>query len=135
MENIYINHFAVIVCAFANLALGALWYSPVLFYNAWKNENGLSDERLKKLNPAKTYGLSFFFSLFISYNLAFFLGDAKTDITWGATAGFLTGFGFCALIFAIIALFEMRSWKYIFINCGFIIVYFTLIGSILGAWR
>ena len=39
MENIYINHFAVIICAFANLALGALWYSPVLFYNAWKNEN------------------------------------------------------------------------------------------------
>jgi len=135
MENIHINHFAVIVCAFANLALGALWYSPILFYNAWKKENSLSDEQLKKLNPAKTYGLSFIFSLLISYNLAFFLGDDKTDMAWGATAGFLTGFGFCALIFTIIALFEMRSWKYIFINCGYIIVYFTIIGLILGAWR
>jgi hypothetical protein len=56
-------------------------------------------------------------------------------MAWGATAGFLTGFGFCALIFAIIALFEMRSWKYIFINGGYIIVYFTIIGLILGAWR
>ena len=135
MENIHINHFAVIVCAISNLALGALWYSPVLFYNAWRKENNLSDEQLKKLNPAKTYGLSFLFSLLISYNLAFFLGDAKTDMVWGATAGFLTGFGFCTLIFAIISLFEMRSWKYIFINCGYIIVYFTIIGLILGAWR
>lgn len=135
MENIYINHFAVIVCAIANLALGAIWYSPALFYNAWKTENKFSNEDLKKVNPAKTYTLTFLFSLVISYNLAFFLGDAKTDMVWGATAGFLAGFGFSALIFTIIALFEMRSWKYIFINGGFIIVYFTLIGFILGAWR
>jgi membrane protein YdbS with pleckstrin-like domain len=135
VENIYINHLAVIVCAIANLALGAIWYSPALFYNAWKTENKFSEEELKKANPAKTYGLTFLFSLIISYNLAFFLGDAKTDMTWGATAGFLAGFGFSALIFTIIALFEMRSWRYTFINGGFIVVYFTLIGFILGAWR
>ncbi len=135
MEQFYINHWAVLVCAVANLALGALWYSPALFYKAWMKENNLTEEILKKVNPAKTYGLTFLFSLLISYNLAFFLGDDKTDMTWGATAGFLAGFGFSALIFAIIALFEMRSWKYILINGGYITVYFTLIGFILGAWR
>jgi hypothetical protein len=56
-------------------------------------------------------------------------------MAWGTTAGFLTGFGFSALIFAIVALFEMRSLKYILINGGYITVYFTLIGFILGAWR
>ncbi|MES1216780.1 MAG: DUF1761 domain-containing protein [Bacteroidota bacterium] len=131
----HINHFAVIVCGIANLALGALWYSPLLFYKAWKKENNLSDEQLKKINPAKVYGISFILSVIISYNMAFFLGDSKTDMAWGTTAGFLTGFGFSALIFTIIALFEQRSWKYIFINAGFITVYFTLIGFILGTWR
>ena len=135
MENLYINHLAVIVCALANLALGALWYSPVLFYRGWSRESGLSEEQLSKSNPAKTYGLAFLFALLISYNLAFFLGDAGTTPAWGATAGFLAGFGFSALSFAIIALFEQRSWKYIFINGGFITVYFTLIGFILGLWR
>jgi Protein of unknown function (DUF1761) len=135
MEQFHINHLAVIVCAIANLALGALWYSPVLFYNAWKKENNLTDEQLKKINPAKVYGISFILSVIISYNMAFFLGDSKTDMAWGTTAGFLTGFGFAALIFAIVALFEMRSWKYIFINGGYITVYFTIIGFILGAWR
>ncbi len=43
MENLYINHFAVVVCAIANLALGALWYSPVLFYKGWLSETGLND--------------------------------------------------------------------------------------------
>ena len=132
---IHINHFAVIVCAIANLALGALLYSPAMFYHAWKKENGLTDEQLKKLNPPKVYGLSFILALLISYNMAFFLGDDKTDMAWGTTAGFLAGFGFSALIFTIIGLFEMRSWKYILINGGFITLYFTIVGFILGVWR
>lgn len=135
MENLYINHLAVFVCAILNLALGALWYSPVLFYKGWLAETKLTEEQLAKQNPAKTYGLAFLFSLIISYNLAFFLGDSATDAVWGATAGFLAGFSWSTLIFAIIALFEQKSWKYIFINGGFITVYFTLIGFILGIWR
>jgi len=135
MENLYINHLAVFVCAVTNLALGALWYSPVLFYKGWLNETKLTEEQLTKSNPLKTYGLAFLFALVMSYNLAFFLGDTNTTPAWGATAGFLAGFGWSALSFAIIALFEQRSWKYIFINGGFITVYLTLVGFILGIWR
>jgi len=135
MEEIYINHWAVLVCAVANLALGAIWYSPALFYKGWKKENGLTDEDLQKVNPAKLYTISIILALIISYNLAFFLGDDKTDWIWGTTAGFLAGFGWAAMIFTSIALFEQRSWKYILINGGYITVYFTLIGFILGIWR
>jgi uncharacterized protein DUF1761 len=136
MEQFYINHWAVIACAVLNLVVGAIWYSPMLFYKAWMKENNLTEEMIKqKLNPLKTYGLGFILSLIISYNLAFLLGDDKTDASWGATAGFLAGFGFSALIFTVVALFEQRSWRYIFINGGYITIYFTLIGFILGAWR
>ena len=135
MEQFYINHWAVLVCAIANLALGALWYSPLLFYKAWMKENKFTDEDIKKLNPAKTYSITLVLSVIISYNLAFLLGDDKTDMAWGTTAGFLAGFGFSALIFSVVALFEQRSWKYILINGGYITIYFTLIGFILGTWR
>ena len=135
MDQFYINHWAVLVCAAANLFLGALWYSPLLFYKAWMQENNFTEDDLKKMNPAKTYGLTFVLALIISYNMAFFLGDENTDMVWGTTAGLLAGFGFAALIFTIIGLFEQRSWKYIFINGAYITIYFTLIGFILGAWR
>lgn len=135
MEQFYINHWAVMVCAIANLALGALWYSPLLFYKTWMKENKFTDEDIKKVNPVKTYSITLILSVIISYNLAFFLGDDKTDMAWGTTAGFLAGFGFSALIFSVIALFEQRSWKYILINGGYITVYFTIIGFILGVWR
>jgi hypothetical protein len=135
MEQFYINHWAVLICAIANLALGALWYSPLLFYKSWMTENNFTDEDIKKVNPAKTYSITLLISVIISYNLAFFLGDAKTDMIWGTTAGFLAGFGFSALIFSVVALFEQRSLKYILINGGYITTYFTLIGFILGTWR
>src|SRR3990172_355622 len=65
-----INHWAVLVCAVFNMALGAMWYSPALFYNAWKKENNLTDELIKKGNPIKMYGASFFLAYVMSYNLA-----------------------------------------------------------------
>ncbi|MCB0833062.1 MAG: DUF1761 domain-containing protein [Bacteroidetes bacterium] len=130
-----INHWAVLTCTLANLLVGAIWYSPALFYKAWKIETGLTDEVLGKVNMIKLYSITCLFALIMSYNMAFFLGDAKTDWIWGTTAGFLTGFGWAAMIFAAIALFEQRSWKYILINGGYIVTYFTLIGLILGLWR
>ena len=59
MEQININHLAVIACAIANLALGALWYSPAMFYKAWKKENNFTDEQLKALE--KEVKLEYFF--------------------------------------------------------------------------
>ena len=56
-------------------------------------------------------------------------------ISASATEGHDDGPLRATLIFAVIALFEQRTWKYILINGGFITVYFTLIGFILGLWQ
>jgi hypothetical protein len=134
MENMIINHWAVFAAVVSDFLVGALWFSPILFYKPWIKENKLTEEILKKSNPAVTYGLTFIFALIISYNLAAFLGDAKSDATWGLTAGFLAGV-WAACGFAIIALFEQKSAKYILIDCGYLLVAFSLKGLILGAWR
>ncbi|MBK7038606.1 MAG: DUF1761 domain-containing protein [Bacteroidetes bacterium] len=59
----------------------------------------------------------------------------RKPIIFGAPQRVSCGFGFSALIFTIVALFEQRSWKYILINGGYITIYFTLVGFILGIWR
>ena len=135
MENFYINHIAVLVCAVMSLVIGAFWWSPILFAKAWQKEVGLSDEQLAKSNPLKTFGLSFLLAWIMSYNLAFFLGGPGTTWQWGVAAGLLAGIGWVVAMFIVIALFEQRSLKYILINCGYIVVYFALIGFILGIWR
>lgn len=135
MEDMYINHFAVAVSAVSSLVLGGIWYSPMMFYKAWKNASGLTDDQIGKTNMFKTYGLTLVLAFVMSYNLAFFLGDAQTDWKWGLTAGFLAGFGWAALSLAVISLFELRSLKYVLINGGYLTLWFTLIGFILGIWR
>src|SRR5688500_14029469 len=124
MENFYINHFAVFVCAVMSLVIGALWWSPLLFAKAWQAETGLTDEQLAKANPLKNFGLSFLLAWLMSYNLAFSLGEPDTTWQWGIAAGLLAGVGWVAAMLIVIALFEQRSLKYILINCGYIVVYF-----------
>lgn len=135
MENFYINHLAVAVCAVMSLVIGGLWYSPVLFQKPWQQAAGITDEQMAKFNPIKTFGLTFVLAWIMSYNLAFFLGAPGTTWQWGVAAGLLAGLGWVALQFIIIALFEQRSFKYMAINCGYVIVYFAVIGFILGIWR
>ncbi|MBZ0264979.1 DUF1761 domain-containing protein [bacterium] len=135
MENMYINHWAVLVATVSDFLVGALWYSPLLFAKPWMAVNNFSEEDLKKGNMGVIFGLTFVLSLIISYNLAFFLGDDATTATWGLTAGLLAGVGFVATGFTIVSLFEKRSLKYILINCGYLIVGFALKGWIIGVWR
>ena len=135
MENPYINHLAVFVCALLSLVIGAFWYSPLLFFKAWQRQTGLTDEQIAKAKPIKTYSVTLVLAWIISYNLAFFLGDRGTTWRFGLIAGLLAGVGWAATMFVIISLFEQRSLKYMLINCGYITVYFGLIGFVLGFWR
>lgn len=130
-----INWIAVIVAAILNFVLGGLWYSPILFGKAWQAENKLSDEDLKKGNMVKIFGFSLLWSLIMSANLGMFLADPKTDLAWGLTAGFLTGFGWVAMAIFIIGLFERKSTRYMLINAGYMTVSFTIMGLVIGAWR
>ena len=144
MDMSSINWLAVLVAAISAFALGAVWYSPVLFGNAWMADNKLDMEKIKSGNMLKIYGTTFILSLVMAANLAMFLADSpgdcpvgcaqKTDVSWGAIAGFLAGIWvFCAV--AMHGLFEHRSARLIFINGGYSLVGLTLMGAIIGLWR
>jgi hypothetical protein len=129
-----LNLWAVLVAALSAFVLGGAWYSPLLFAGAWKRANGFSASEPPPAN-AKIFGLSFVLSLVMALNLAMFLNDAKTNLAWGATAGFLAGSGWVAMGLGIVALFERRSWKYAVINGGYLTLALTAMGAILGGWR
>jgi PhnB protein len=130
-----VNWLAVLAAAVSTFILGGLWYSPALFGRSWMAECGFTDADLQKGSTLKIFGFSFLFSLLMAANLALFLADPKTTAAWGATAGFLAGFGWVALGLGVISLFERKSWKYIFINGGYMTVAFIVMGLILGAWQ
>lgn len=126
-----LNWLAIMVAAVSTFLIGGIWYS--VFEKSWMAANNSTHEDLKKRKMPLVFGLSFFFSFIMSVNLAMFIG--KEDLVYGTIAGFMTGFGWVAFSIGIISLFENRSFKYVLINGGYMVVSFTLMGAILGAWK
>jgi hypothetical protein len=129
-----INWPAVLVAALSSFAVGGVWYNPKVFGNMWMVDSNLSQEQVQKSNMGRTFGFTALFCLISSANLATFLAVPTTTTSWGATAGFLAGIWTFGAI-ATHSLFELKSWRYIFINGGYSIVALTVMGAILGAWR
>ena len=71
----------------------------------------------------------------MSFNLAMFVSDPSLDFTMTIFYALCVGLGWIALAFGIVALFELRSWKYIFINGGYMVISFLVMGIIVGAWK
>ena len=130
-----LNVWAILAATLAAFVLGGLWYSPVLFGKIWMRANGFREDDLNKGHLGKIFGLAFVFTLVMAFNLAMFLNDPKTTAAWGATAGFLAGFGWVALGIGIVALFERRPFTYTLVNGGYMTVALVIMGAIIGAWR
>jgi hypothetical protein len=137
-----INWLAVLVAGVSAFVLGGVWYSPALFGKAWMKENKMTMEDVQKGNKARIFGWSFVLCLIMAVNLAMFLtepaqpcpGAPVVNISWGSTAGFLAGIWvFCSI--AVVALFEHKTARYIFINGGYCVLALVLMGAIIGAWR
>ena len=134
MDISHINWLAIIVAGLSAFMVGGIWYSKPLFGNAWMTDSNLTTEQIQTGSKGKIFGFTAVFSLIMAVNLGMFLADAKTDLAWGTTAGFLAGIWTFSAI-AIHSLFELKSWRYIFINGGYSLVSLTLMGAIIGVWR
>lgn len=129
-----INWLAVIAATLSMFALGALWYSPVLFVKPWAKAAGLEIDYDKRGNFAAILGISFVLTLIMAANLAFFVAgvpDLGTVVAYSVAAGF----GWAALGLWVISLFERRPFAYVLINGGYLTVGFAIMGLILGLWR
>lgn len=128
-----LNWLAVFIAAILSFVVGGLWYSPLLFGKAWMKEMGFADEDMQG-DMARIFGLSFVASLVIAINLAMFLGP-DASLGWGLAAGALAGVGWVAMAIGIIYLFSRHSLKLYFIDAGYNVVTFTLMGGLLGLWQ
>lgn len=156
------NLFAIIVAAIVPMIIGFVWYNPKVFGNAWMQASGVTEEKLKTGNMAVIFGvtlvLSFLLSFFVqslvihqvgaygmiggepakalpSYEA--FMNDYKDvfrTFKHGALHGVLSGVFLFFPVIAINALFERKSWKYIFINAGYWIVSLAAMGAIVCGW-
>ncbi len=129
-----INWLSVIVATLAAFGLGSLWYSPVLVGKAWQTEVKLSDEDIKDANMPMIFGGAFFLNFIAAIVLDMFLGKEAT-LTFGFIAGLLVALAWISTALGINYLFTRKSFKLFLIDAGYFLIYYAIMGTILGAWK
>lgn len=129
-----VNYWAVLAAAVSAFVVGGLWYSPVLFGNAWLKETRLTKEELDRANPAVTFGVSFVLAALASVVFALFLGP-KPAFGFALAAGVMAGLFWVGTSFGINYLFEHKSFRLFLINAGYHTVQYATIGAVLGLWH
>jgi Protein of unknown function (DUF1761) len=129
-----INYWAVLAAAVASFLVGGLWYSPALFHKPWMQAAGLSEQQLQNANLGVIFGVSLLLQLIAAFVLAMFLGPSA-DLAFGVTAGAMVAVAWVATAFGVVYLFERRPQRLFWINAGYQLIAYTLMGAILGAWR
>lgn len=130
-----INWLAVLLATLSGFITGWLWYSPLLFANAWMKVNNFTEATLKKGNPLRIYGISGLLFFVMAVNLSMFLANTPglkflSGLLYGALSGLWV---FCGVV--IIALFERRPAQYMLINGGYGILSLAVMGGIVGAMQ
>jgi len=117
-----VNYLAVIAAVIANMALGMLWYGPLLGKH-WMKAIKLSKKELNKMrqkNMAPAMAGSFIASAITAYILAIILNKLEiTSLRGGAGVALTLSLGFIATTNVLRVLYENASWKLYFINTGY----------------
>ena len=132
------NIWELIVASLLTFVIGFLWYGKFLFGASWQKLAGLSDDDIKKANMFLIFGLSFILNFIIAFFLSIFTEIAmmlgSNAIFGGLFASFLC-ISFVATTFGVNYLFARKPAKLYFIDIGYMIVSFFVMGLIIGAWK
>jgi hypothetical protein len=135
MPMIPINWLAVIVAVVIRMAVGSVWYSPVLFVKPWQALTGVTPESIKA-GLGKAIGVDIVMSIVMAFAMANIVGASGiTDWLNGTLAGLWLWLGFVLATQLPLWAYENRPLKLVAINVGSNLVSMVLMGAVLGAWH
>ena len=124
---------AIAASTFVAAALGAAWYSPALFGEAWMNALGQQAHELGPAGPAM--GGSVFSCFVASVSIALLCEWIGIDsLTAGMGLGLVIGLGIVAMAMLSDSLFSGWGWKLYVIQTSYRALYVVLIGMLYGGW-
>ena len=134
----YLNWGAIAIAALAYFALGALWYSPVLFVKKWIAylKIDVNDPNAKK-GMAVMFGGSLVMMIIQTMAIAILaerLGIRDDGWMSGLKLGALTGCCFCAATIGVNYLYEKKPLGLFLINAGYALAGNIIAGVIICSW-
>ena len=125
-----IDFVAAAVAALATLGVGAIWYAPPIFGNAWAREAGMA-EKPSREKALRTMLVGYLISLVVTCTLSWLLGRSP-DIEHAVFSCTLIGAVLVGGSYAINTAFGGRSWRMFLIDWGYHTLQFAAFGAILA---
>jgi uncharacterized membrane protein YciS (DUF1049 family) len=124
----------IVLASVAYFAIGALWYSPVMFAKQWAADNKFAKDFFKqKMNMPMILGGSFAMIMLAIVNFTMLLGPAPTR-PFSTIMGILIAVGFMLPVLGINMIYTRKPIRLLAIDAGYHIIGMALAGTILG-WR
>lgn len=137
MAGLGVNVLAILVAAVATFALGALWYSPLLFAKQWVAAHGFTPEKLEamKKGAGPAYGVTFLCWLVMAAALGVLTHRIGIHSALGGfKLGVLCWAGFAATVGLSAHVFSERKLAVFVIDAGYQLVSLLAMGIILALW-
>ena len=134
-----LNWLAVIVGALLYFALGALWYSPMLFGRRWQRSIGWDPEQRPPEMKATTYAVPLVANLVMAVAVGLLAAATGSDtIGEGLVLGLVVGIGLSLMHTMVDATFDPNKpepWVWFAINGGYHAAGLIIVAVIVSAWR
>lgn len=137
--NVEVNFLAVLLAAVASMAVGFLWYSPLLFAKPWMKLMGYTEKSLKEdqAKMGKMYAISFVAALVTAYVLYHVMSMSENFfhypwLSTGLISAFWMWLGFVAPVQLTDVIFGKKPRKLFYINTGYQLAALLAMGLVMG---
>lgn len=131
-----VNIVSILLAGIANMGVGMLWYSPLLFGNHWMKLMGLTKQKMEKAKSkmGQTYLTSFLLALLQAYVIGLVLQlMGAMGYLEGMMVGFFAWLGFVMVTQATDFLFGGgKSFHLFLINTGYQLAGLLVMGAVMG---
>jgi len=136
-----INYLAILAAGIASMLVGFAWYSRALFGPVWAKCRGIDmhdpqqSQELKK-GMGGVYAATFAATLVSAFALAVLVVRIQSGgVLGGLKLGFLVWLGFTMTVQLTATLFGHKNRTLFFIDTGYQLVCYLIMGAILGGWQ
>lgn len=134
-----LNWLAVVVGALIYFALGALWYSPMLFGRAWQRSIGWDESRTPPQQSVMTYVLPLIAYLVMATAVGLVAAATGTDeLVQGIVLGLVLGIGLSLAHTFVDASFDPNKpepWTWFAINGTYHALGLVIVAVVIAIWQ
>lgn len=137
MTLVPVNYVVVLVTAIVGFAIGAAWFSPLLFGKQWAALMGMRmDDPSMKAKGQKSMAVNFVGQLLTAFVLAQFVNQLRLSaLSEAVMMAFWVWLGFVATVQISSLLWENKPAKLFGINTAYSLVQLAVMASILTLWQ